>query len=47
MKPLMFATKGLMDFVQMILGFDIGDFLSRLEGFSTCGIKGMVIPAFV
>ncbi|KAI0245253.1 hypothetical protein BJV78DRAFT_1139975, partial [Lactifluus subvellereus] len=44
MKPLMFATKGLMDFVQMILGFDIGDFLSRLEGFSTCGIKGTVIP---
>lgn len=41
MKPVMFATKGLLDFVQSGLGFDVGDFLAQLEGFTSWGIKGV------
>ncbi|KAI0259616.1 hypothetical protein BC834DRAFT_974102 [Gloeopeniophorella convolvens] len=40
MKPITFATKGLLQFIDMALGIDTGDFLSRLEGFATHGIKG-------
>jgi hypothetical protein len=41
MKPVMFATRGLLDFVQSGLGFDVGDFLAQLEGFTSWGIKGV------
>jgi hypothetical protein len=37
---MMLATEGIAEFLQLVTGFNINEFLTRLEGYSTSGVKG-------